>query len=587
MKTLHPLLAEFSVAQVTVPAIIVGLAIALIFIVWAMTKRYKRIPPNAIGVIYGKRRTQVTVSGPDGQQTKTEVGFKLISGGAVFIMPILEQYAEMSTEAFQIEISEDNIPSKKNVGVTVSGVATCRISPVPEEQMNAVQNFLGKDLKEIEGMIGQILRGHLRSIVGGLEIEELLRERSKFNDKVVQECGPELARMGIRIMTLVIQDVKDKEGYIEALGKSAVAVAKRDAQIATAEAERETAVKTSDASRTAAEVKAQNDAKIKEAEKNRDIQVAQFKLETATKQAEADIAGPLAKTAQEQKLVVLQAQVQSAAAEAQTKVQQLEAKRKEQELQATVIVTAEAQAKAMSITATGKQNAERIEAETRKNVATLNADTAKLVAEGNRNAAILEGEGEGKKLQSIAEGQAVATQKTLTAQAEGDKAKLLAAAEGQRMQLLAVAEGDKARLLAQAEGNLKLAEALKQLSESGQLMFILDRLPNILDHGGDAGEKIANAIFANVAKSVEKMGSITINDLGGGTTAKNGIAAIGDIIPGIVANFFAKAKMMGVDLTPLYSLLKMDPAKLTSMVAPFVPPAPVTEAPVASAEEKK
>ena len=83
----------------------------------------------------------------------------------------VEQYAEMSTEAFQIQIAEDNVPTKKNVSVHVAGIATCRISAQYEEQVNAVQNFLGKTQDEIANMIGEILRGHLRSIVGGLEVE--------------------------------------------------------------------------------------------------------------------------------------------------------------------------------------------------------------------------------------------------------------------------------------------------------------------------------------------------------------------------------------------------------------------------------
>ncbi|MFA6432802.1 MAG: SPFH domain-containing protein [Candidatus Paceibacterota bacterium] len=579
MKMPNMVLAEMSLSGVLVPVLIVGFFVGLLFIVWAMTKRYKRIPPNVIGVIYGKGRSVVT--GPNGE--RSEIGFKLVSGGSVFIMPVFEEYREMSTEVFQIQISEDNIPSMKNVGVTVSGVATCRISPVPEEQMNAVQNFLGKPLETIKEMTGEILRGHLRSIVGALEVEELLRQRSKFNELVVKECSPELARMGIRILNLVIQDVKDKEGYIEALGKQAVAGAKRDAQIATAEAERETAVKTSDAKRTAAEVTAQNDAKIKEAEKNRDIQVATFKLETAGKQAEADMAGEIAKTSQEQKLVVLQAGRDSAAAEAQAKVMLLEGQRKEKELQATVIVTAEADAKALSIRATGKRNADQIEAENRKNVATLNAETAKQDAEGKKNALVLEGQGEASKLQTVAEAQAIATQKTKLAEAEGEKALLLAKASGEQASLLAQAEGSKAARLAEAEGKLKfllaeaegtdkMAEALKKMNNQAQLILILDRLPGLLTAGGDAGEKIAAAIFGNLGKSLEKIGPITITDLGGGNTAKDGVAAIGDIMPNIVASFFAKAKLLGVDMTPLYTLLKMDPAKLAAMVAPFVPP---------------
>ncbi len=561
------MLAELNpnLGKVVLPLVIAVVFLGVLFIIWAMVKRYKRIRPNEIGVIYGKRRTQ-TIS-PDGQQA--EVGFKIVTGGGVFILPIVEDYASMSTEAFQIEIAEDDIPTKKNVGVHVAGVATCRISQMPQEQVNAVQNFLGKPLDEMKNMIAEILRGHLRSIVGSLEVEELLRERSKFNEAVLKECSEELSRMGIKILTLVIQDVRDKEGYIEALGKQAVAGAKRDANIATAEAERETLVKTSDAKRTAAEAVAQNDAKIKLAEKNRDIQVAEFKLETATKQAAADIAGQLAETEQKKKLVVLQAQVQSEAAREQAKVQELEAIRKQKELEATVIVTAEANAKAAAITATGKRNAEQIEAETRSNVSRLNAQTARQNAEGAKDAAILEGQGEAQRLQAIAEAQAVSTQKTKQAEAEGDKAKLLATAAGREAELLAVAAGERAKLLAQAEGNLKLAEALKALSEEGKLMFVLDRLPVLLDHAGDAGEKVMKAIFDPVAAGVGKIGNVTITDLGNGGTAKSGMGAMGQIVPQIVMDFFAQAKARGIDLSELLKLLKMDPAKLAEMVGPF------------------
>ncbi len=91
-----------NLGKLTIPIMIIVVFVAILFLVWAMLKRYKRIPPNAIGVIYGKRRTEVT--GPNGE--KTSVGFKLVSGGAVFILPIVEAYEQMSTEAFQIEIEE-------------------------------------------------------------------------------------------------------------------------------------------------------------------------------------------------------------------------------------------------------------------------------------------------------------------------------------------------------------------------------------------------------------------------------------------------------------------------------------------------
>ena len=570
----NTLFAALDLSKLLVPGLIIAVFLGIFFIVWTIIKRYKRIPPNAIGIIYGKKNKVVDDTGK-----VTESGFRIISGGGAFVIPIVEQYAEMNTDVFQIEISEEDIPTLQNVGVHVAGVATCRVSQVPQEQINAVQNFLGKPITEMKNIIGQILRGHLRSIVGGLEVEQLLRERGSFNDRVVSECSVELSRMGIKMLTLVIQDVRDKEGYIDALGKSAVAVAKRDAQIATAEAERETRVKTSDAARTAAEATAKNDALIKEAEKARDIQVADFKKQTATAQAEADMAGQIAKTAQEQRLAVLEAQRDAAQAEAQTKVEEKQVARRQQELEATLIVNAEAEAKALSIKAEGERKAHSINAETRKTVAALDSETATLTAEGKRSAAVKEGQGQAERTRLAAEAEADATRKTLTAKADGDKANLLAIAEGQGARLRAEAEGEGAKLnagaegkrrmlLAEAEGTEKLAEALAKLSEQGKLILVLDRLPGLLDHGGDAGQKIAEAIFGSLGKSLEKIGSITITDLGGGNGAKNGLATVGGVIPQMVTDLVASMSARGFDVSGLLKLANINPTGLAEMVSP-------------------
>lgn len=587
------MLAEINLVQTIIPGFVVILFVGLLFVVWAMTKRYKRIPPNAIGVIYGRKRIQTAVDG-----TKSEVGFRLVTGGGVFVMPIVEAYAEMSTESFKIEISEEDIPTKKNVAVRVTGVAVCRISAVMEEQMNAVQLFLNNE-DEMRNQIQAILRGHLRSIIGGLEVEELLRERSKFNEMVVKECSAELSRMGIRILTLVIQDIKDKEGYIDALGRQAVAGTKRDANIAVAEAERETAIKTSNASREAAQAKASNDALVKQAEKERDIKVAEFTKETQAAKAVADASFAIA-NAEQQKLVKLQeASRDTAAAEAQSRVQEMEARRKQKELEATVIVEAEVHARALKINAEGKRQAEQIDAETRNQVAAIDAQRATVVADGQKNAAIKTGEGEAQRRRVTAEAESEAVRKTMVAKADGDKAVLLAVAEGTRAAKLAEAEGEGAKLnaqaegrkrfllaeaegserqllatalgkqkylLAEAEGTEKLAEALQKLSEQGKLILILDRLPLLLDKAGDAGAKIAEQIFKPIGESLGAIQSVNITDLGGGNSAKAGIAGIGSMVPQIISDFVVQMKARGMDPMALLNFLKVNPEGLLGMI---------------------
>ena len=213
--------------SLTIPFMIILLALAFIIVLRVLASRYKKIPPNAVGIFYGRK-----YSYRDPVTGKEQVlGFKVVGGGGRILLPFVESYQEMSTAAFQTEIDEKGIPNKDNVKINVKGVATCKISNIAEDLINAAQAFLGKSDEEIKAFVQNILKGHLRSIIGKLDIDSLLRERDAFNRQVVEESSGELKRLGIQIITLVIQEVGDEYGYIDALGKRAVAEAVRDANI--------------------------------------------------------------------------------------------------------------------------------------------------------------------------------------------------------------------------------------------------------------------------------------------------------------------------------------------------------------------
>jgi len=582
-ETINLLLAQVQPAggsvlgKLLIPVLIVAIVLAFIFIMMAVASRYKRIPPNAIGIFYGRK---YKTKGPDGQMI--ERGFLVMTGGGRVLMPVVEKFQEMSTAAFQVEVSENDIPSKKNVGVHVRGVATCRVSTVPEDQGNAVTAFLGKTQAEIDNFVAQILKGHIRSIVGKMEVEELLRDRATFNQKVVEESSGEFRQLGLQIITLVIQEISDAHGYIAALGKQEIAAKLRDANIQVAEADKETAIKVSNAKREALNVEAENATKVAEAQKKRDVEIATFKRETETTRAIAETAFAIAQAEQQKTLVVKTAERDSAEKEAQTLVQEKEAERRKKELEATTITEAEANRRATVITAEGN-----------KQVAELKAQQDAIEATGTRNALIQTGEGTAKQREITANAEAAATRTIALAKAEGDKANLLAQAdgekakllaqadgakaakladaEGQRAVLLATAEGKQRYLLAEAEGTLKLAEALKQLDERGQLILFLDRLPLLLDKGGDAGAKIAKEMFGPLGEAIGAIGPVQITDLGGGNAAKEGIAGVAGLLPSMLTGFFAKLKASGVDASQLMGLLKMDPKQLAGMIGAVVP----------------
>lgn len=532
-----------------VPGIIVAVVIALAVLGLVVASRYKRVPPNALGVFYGRKYVTRDADGKT-----VERGFKIVTGGGKILLPIVEQFQYMSTAAFQVEISEDNVPTQKNVPVQIIAVATCRISAIADEQANAVQAFLGKSPDEISQTIGQILRGHVRSIIAGLTVEQILRDRAEFNAKVLNESADEFRKLGIQIITLVVQDVKDTLGYIQALGQQEVAEKKRDAAITVSNANRQTA-----------EVNAQNAVKVADAEKVRDVQIAEFKAQTETKRAQADLANSIAKAEQEETLRMVEAKRDTSAAKAGIAVQEQRALLKERELNATLLTEAEAKRKALIIDADAQQQ-----------VAERTAKRVEIEADGRRAAAIKEGEGIASKTRAVASADADATRVRLTADADGAKANQLAIAagveanqlalaKGTGANLLALADGKRAQLLAEADGTLKLAEALKTLSEQGRLIMILDRLPTLLDKGGEAGAKMLAAVFEPLGASLGAIKSVSIVDMGG-TDSKGGVAKFAGSIPGMITEMLVKAEAQGIDIKPLLKLAKIDPSKLKEMI---------------------
>ncbi len=538
--------AAYRVALILSPILLI---LAVIFIVKALAGRYIKVPPNAVAVFFGRKYKYQAEDG----STQSR-GFQILTGGGKVLLPIVERYEIMSTAAFQVEISEHNIPSAKNVGIDVHCVATCRMSNVPEDLANAVTAFLGKDDMYVKTFLQEILKGHLRSIIGKLEIDQLLRQRDDFNRQVLSESAEEFKRLGVQIVTLVIQEVKDAHGFIEALGKQAIAETMRDANIKVAEAEKETAIRVSNAEREAAQARAGNAAQMAEAEKSLQMKQADYKREVDAQKAVAETSYSLSKAQQERTLRVLEAERDAASAEAQTMVQEKEAKRRQRELEATVVVQAEAERRASIIRAEAAQQTTALEAETlRKKL--------EIEAEGHRVAAVKVGEGEASKTRAIA-----------LAKAEGDAAqvekRLFAEAAGKRQALLAEAEGKEKYLLAEAAGTRQLAEALQMLSEQGKLIIILDKLPLLLDKGGDAAAKVAREVFGAVAKPFESIDKVSIVDMGSGNGESNPINKLGEIVPSTVFRFLAQAKAQGLDVTSLLRLLKIEPGAALDMIDP-------------------
>jgi flotillin len=503
-----------------IPVVVIVLALGFLLTIKFIASRYKKVPPTKAGIFYG-RKYRVKIG--DREETR---GFMVVLGGGRVLMPLVESYQEMSTAAFQVTIDEDNIPNADNVKFVIKGVATCKVSTIPENLYRAAGAFLDKNEHQIEEFIRNILKGHLRSIVGKLDINGLLRERDNFNRQVVAESSPELSALGMELVNLVIQDISDTLGYIDALGQRAVAETKADAAIKVAEANRAQSIAVSNAARESALVGADNAAKIAEAEKTRDVKVADFKAISETQRAISEKAFAIATTSQDQKLRVAEAERDAAQKEAEVFVQEKEALRRQKELEATVIRDAEAEKQTTVIKAEAAKQKRIIEAEAEASFLTA-------TAQAKKNAMTLEGEGEAAKQKAI-----------LVAQAEGKAAE------------------KREALLGEAEGTKKLAEALREMNDAARLIIILDKLPPLLNQGGDAVAKVMTAIFSSIAAPIGQIDKIEIIDVGG---SGRGIDQMSSLVPNVLFKFLAAAKAQGIDVSVLLGKLGIDPEKALNM----------------------
>src|SRR5260221_688978 len=179
------------------------------------------------------------------------------------------------------------------------------------------------------------MEGHLRGIMGQLTVEQIVKEPEMVGDRMRSTCADDMSKMGLEVVSFTIKEVRDKNEYITNMGRPDVARIKRDAEVATAEADRDIAIKRAEMSRASAVAKAQADqervaaetaslAKQAEAQRDLDIKKAAYVEATKKAQAQADKAYEIETNIQQQQVITESVRVQQVEREAQVKVQEAE-----------------------------------------------------------------------------------------------------------------------------------------------------------------------------------------------------------------------------------------------------------------------
>ena len=421
-----------------------GLAVLVVLLVLLITSRYKVAGPNQAFIVTGRKGKAVL--NPETGALSTDLsGQKVILGGGTFVIPFVQKLATMDLSSRRISVQIRGAVSGQGIKLNVDGVAIVKVGGNADQIRLAAQRFLSQQA-DVEPFTQEVLAGALRSIVGSMSVEQIIRDRAAFAQRVAEESESSLTGQGLVLDTFQIQDITDDGSYLADLGRPEAAKLNQLASIAEANARQ-----AAEQARIAAEQE------IAITQRALALKSAEIKAETDAANAQAAAAGPLAQADRDQAILL-----------EQEKVAVRQAALKERQLDTEVRKPADAERYRVETEAQGRRSSAILEAEARKAGSIANA-------EAEAEQARLSGEGEKSRRSALAEAEAIEGAK----RGEAEKARRVAEADALRAEGEAQASAILAAGQAEAEAMDKKAAAFAGYNEAAVLQMLIEVMPKV------------------------------------------------------------------------------------------------------------
>ncbi len=457
--------------------ILIGAAVVVVIVVILVTG-YKKAPPDTAFIISGLNK-------------------RTIIGKASIKIPFFERLDKLSLKLIAIDVKTSNaVPTADYINIQVDAAVNVKISSEPQRLALAAENFLNQNTQYIAGIAREVLEGNMREIVGRMRLEEMVSDRQKFANLVKENAEPDLAAMGLDIVSFNVQNFADSNGVIDDLGIDNISQIKKKAAIAKAEAEKEIAVAKAEADRQANDARINAEREIAKKNNELSLQKSELKKLEDTKKAEADAAYSIQEQEQRKTIEVATAEASIAKQEKEVTLKEREAQVREKALDAEVRKRAEADRFARQQQSDAELYERQRKAEAEKFEQEKEADALKAKAEAQKFAKEQE-------------------------------------AAGIRMVGEAEAEAIRAKGIAEAEAMEKKAEAYQKYNNAAMAEMLIGVLPEIA---------------AKIAEPLTQIDKITI--IGGDQS--NGVASVADNVPAVMAKLFETMKdTVGIDMAEI------------------------------------
>lgn len=467
----------------------VAIVIAVVALVILFLLGYVKAPPDMAYIISGiKKRPRYAI------------------GKATVRIPFFERLDKLNLRLIPIDVKTSNaVPTADYININVDATVNVKISSEPDKLQLAAENFLNKPTEYIANVAREVLEGNVREIVGKMKLEEMVSDRQKFANLVKENAEPDLAAMGLDIISFNVQNFVDGNEVIENLGIDNIVKIKKAAAIARAESERDIKVAQAAADKESNDAKVAAETEIAKKQTELAIKKSELQMDADTKKAMADAAYDIQKEEQRKSIEISTANADIARQEREIELKQKEVAVKEQALEAEVKKQAEADKYAAQQKADAQLYQRQKEAEAKQFEAQRAAEARKAQAEADRFAKEQEAEG----IRAVGEAEAAAI-----------------AAKG----------------LAEAEAMEKKAEAYAKYNKAAVAEMMIKVLPEIAE---------------KVAQPLGQIDKITI--IGGGEGGSNGVDQVAGNVPVVMAKVFESMKeATGIDLANIINAESYD-----------------------------
>ena len=380
-------------------------AVIVILVVLLFVTGYVKARPDQALIISGFRKNPRTLIG--------KAGVKI---------PFFERMDRLDLSLIAIDVkTSSEVPTADYINVRVDSNVNVKIGKDEASIAKAAVNFLNLPSAEIGRVARQVLEGNMREIVGQMKLEEMVSDRQKFASLVKENATPDLAAMGLEIVSFNVQNFEDRNGVIENLGVDNIVRIQKGAAISRAQSERDIAIEKAKAAQEANDAKASAQEQIAERNAQLETKQADLKRTVDTQKAQADAAQAIEAEKQRQLRDVAATNADIAKAEREADLRQKEIQLKEYELDALVRKQADAEKYAAEKAAEADLIRRQKDAEAKAYEIEQEAKAAKAKADADRYAAEQKAAG----IASVGAAEAEAIEKKAEAQRKMGEASVL------------------------------------------------------------------------------------------------------------------------------------------------------------------